>query len=128
MTEEKRRGLFGSLRGKLLLWFLALALIPVFVISIVSYRNTSVSLQKEAFAKLTSVAEIKKTQINNYFNERTGDLDVLSTTDDVKMAFDKLKAYHDAGGATPEGPYNIQADEYQKIYNEIDTFFFKKYV
>ena len=125
MAKDKRRKLLESLQGKLLVYLLALALIPLLAISIMSYMNTSRSLRKEAFARLTSVAEIKKTQIANYFSERAGDLDVLSTSDNVKKAFDKLKAYHDAGGVTPEGAYNIQTEEYQKIYREVDPFFSK---
>jgi len=112
-----------SLKSKLLLIFLAIALIPFSFMGWFSYRKAKEGFQKEAFAKLESVSELKTNQIENYFAERKGDMQILIQRDNVKTAFEKLKAYHDSGGATPTGPYNVTTEEYLKIFNEIDPFF-----
>jgi len=123
----ERKGLFTTIQLKLMVWFLAVSVIPVLIIAIVSYRTSSSALETDAYEKLGAVEEIKKNQIENYFAERKGNLQVLTATDDVKIAFDKFKAYHDTGGATPDSPLNIKTDEYRKIYNEVDPFF-RKYL
>ena len=52
-----RIAFFSGLKGKLLLWFLVMVLVPIFVISVVSYQKAKSALQDEAFAKLSAVSE-----------------------------------------------------------------------
>ncbi len=52
MAERKW---FAGLQGKLLLWFLALALIPLLVVSVISYMNAARSLREGAFNRLKAV-------------------------------------------------------------------------
>ena len=113
----------GSLKSKLLLIFLAIALIPFSFMGWFFYQRAKKGFQKEAFAKLASLAELKTNQIEDYLAERKADIQVLAQTDNVKSAFEKLKAYYDSRGASPTGPYDVTTEEYLKILNKIDPFF-----
>ena len=112
-----------NLKYKLLLIFLAIALIPFFVMEWLNYQKAKKGFQKEAFAKLSSIAELKTNQIENYLVEKRADIQVLAQTDNVISAFKKLKAYYNSSGASATGPYDVTSREYLKIFNEIDPFF-----
>jgi len=112
-----------SLKSKLLLIFLAIALIPSSFMGWLYYQRAKKGFQKEAFAKLTSVAELKTNQIESYFAERKGDVQILVQTDNVKSAFEKLKAYYDSSSTSPTGPYDVTREKYLQIYTKIDPFF-----
>lgn len=117
--DEKRKFLKG-LKGKLVFWFLVLTLIPLLAVSIISYRNSSNSLKKEAFAKLAAVAEIKTTQIELYFTERFGGLDVLSREASIISGLQELE---DAFSASGKGlAAFVRSPEYEAINQKIDPW------
>ena len=49
---------FRSMRGKLLLWFLLLALIPLVVVGVLAYVQAQNALQQAAYDKLEAVQAI----------------------------------------------------------------------
>lgn len=75
--------------------FLAVGLIPFAVIGISSLMKAKTALSEGAFNRLESVREIKKTQIEQFFDERAGDMGVLVETVGTlrQEAFNKLTAY-----------------------------------
>jgi len=114
---------FQGIQAKLILWFIGVTLVPVLIISVVSYTRAKKSLSEQIYSEMEAVGTIKENEFFSFFKNRMGDLNILSHSADVKTAFVKLKTYHDSGGATPEGPYDISTPEYKKIYDEIDPFF-----
>jgi len=62
---------------KLIALFLTVGIIPLLIIGFVTYTTSSNSLQELAYNQMTSVRGIKKAQIERYFEERKGDLNVL---------------------------------------------------
>ena len=113
----------GSLKSKLLLIFLAIALIPFLFMRWFYYQRAKKGFEKEAFSKLASVAELKTNQIEHYFAERKADIQILAHTQNVLSAFQTLYSYYDRSGATPTGPYNVTTEGYSQISNEIGPFF-----
>jgi len=69
-----------KLKAKLLFTFLAIALTPMILVSFIASYIASGTIEKQAFSQLVSVREIKKSQIESYFAERKGDIEVLSGT------------------------------------------------
>lgn len=69
-----------SLKVRLLIFFLAVGIIPFAVIAITSLNKSSDALSQSAYEQLVSVREIKKTQIEQFFQERQGDMGVLMET------------------------------------------------
>lgn len=112
-----------TLMRQLITMFMAGALIPIALITLLSVNYSGKALETSAFEKLDAIRVIKTNQIKGYIAERLGDLEVLSALSDTKNAFDKLKAYHDSGGGDPNGNFDIGSEQYQEIYKSIDPFF-----
>ena len=83
-----------KLGTKLLIAFLLVGIIPFAITGIISLTKASDSLTKSAFNQLEGVREIKKSQIEQFFNEREGDMGVLmETVGALRLeAFNKLEA------------------------------------
>jgi methyl-accepting chemotaxis protein len=83
-----------SIRMKLMVSILALALISIIAIGIISYTISSKALMKKAFDNLEAVRANKIAAIENYLYKSEGDMNTLLET--VKTlrqeAFDQLKA------------------------------------
>ncbi len=73
-----RISFFHSLRGKLLLLFLAVSLIPLVTVSILTYTQARNALKNEVINKLIAVRDIKAHRIENYFKTRLNDVKMLS--------------------------------------------------
>jgi methyl-accepting chemotaxis protein len=82
------------LSTKLLAAFLAVGVIPFAVVSLISLVESSDALSESAYQQLVAVRDIKMAQIDKYFSERKGDINVLMETVGTlrQEAFNKLKA------------------------------------
>lgn len=69
-----------KLKHKLIITFLLIALVPLLTIGLISSYIAKTALEEQNFAQLTSVRDIKKSQITSYFDERKGDIQVLAKT------------------------------------------------
>jgi methyl-accepting chemotaxis protein len=93
-TQTKRQArFFSSLRGKLTLWFLGVALLPLTVAGFIAYGQAQHNLIEEIQHKLEAVRDIKAMQIEGYFQERLGDLNVLAHN---PVTIDALQAFRRA--------------------------------
>ena len=111
---------FTGLKGKLLMWFLGMTLIPLLVMGIISYQNAGVSLEHEAFEKLGAVAEIKTTQIENYFDEQFRDLEILSKTPLLIDGLEALETALEASGLNLAE--FVKTPEYKAINEKLDSW------
>jgi methyl-accepting chemotaxis protein len=69
-----------SMKPKLIGLFLAIGLLPIVLVGFWSGRLATESLMETAYDQLEAVREIKKTQIQRFFEERRGDMSVLLET------------------------------------------------
>ncbi len=83
-----------SIRNKLLFWFLILSVIPLVALGATAFYIASNSLTAKSFDQLDALQTSKATTIQNYFNERKGDVAVLVETVGTlrEEAFDELNA------------------------------------
>ncbi|CAB1057704.1 Methyl-accepting chemotaxis protein [Olavius sp. associated proteobacterium Delta 1] len=81
-----------SIRKKLLVATLSIALIPLVIIGAITYNEASNSLMEKALDNLEAIRSTKATAIGNYFDERKADMNVLRETVFTMQqeAFDKL--------------------------------------
>jgi len=88
------RPLTESIRNKLLVSLMALALIPLVLLAWITYKGASDALEKKAFDNLAAVQSIKSANIRNYFQNRIADMDVLVETVKTlrEKAFNQLAA------------------------------------
>lgn len=69
-----------NLKQKLLLSFITLALLPIVIITIISISISNSALEKQAFNQLTSIKNIKATEIQNYFEQSKADLSLIASS------------------------------------------------
>ena len=83
-----------KLSTKLLISFLAVGVIPATIIGLLALNKASNALEKQSYNQLVSMRDVKKTQIEQFFNEREGDLGVLveNVATLRQNAFNKLGA------------------------------------
>lgn len=112
-----KRGSSMKIGGKLILIFMLIGLIPFAVISVMSLLSGTRSLSEQAFNQLESAREIKKAQIERFFNEREGDMGVLVETVGTlrQEAFNKLVAQREVKKGAVERYF-------QSINDQILTF------
>jgi methyl-accepting chemotaxis protein len=87
------------MRGTLLLWFLAVSLIPLVIVGTLAYFQAKQALETEATNKLVAVRDIKAEWITAYFNERLGDVKVLSDNPSTVAA---VRAFEQAVASSME--------------------------
>ena len=76
--DSARISFFRSLRGKLILLFLAISLIPSITVGLLTYTQAQNALKAEVINKLIAVRDIKAKRIENYFKASLDDVNVLS--------------------------------------------------
>ncbi len=83
-----------KLSTKLLVAFLAVGVLPACVIGLLALNKSSAALEKQSYNTLVGMRDVKKTQIENFFAERQGDMGVLMETVNTLRdeAFSKLGA------------------------------------
>ncbi|MEN8199944.1 MAG: methyl-accepting chemotaxis protein [Thermodesulfobacteriota bacterium] len=81
--KDNRKTTGVSIRAKLLFWLLLIALVPMAVLGAVSYSLSSNSLEKQSLENLQSTLALQKNALEDYFSERTRNLENL--VDDVQI-------------------------------------------
>ncbi|MFQ5688175.1 MAG: cache domain-containing protein [Candidatus Scalindua sp.] len=87
---------------------IVIALVTFFlIVPFLSYRNYKQAIKKGYFNHLVTTRDLLKLQIWNYFNERYGDIDVLSRNPVIAKGFTRLSgAFH---------AYGLQNEQFLKI-------------
>ena len=121
---EKQKML--KLKPKLIGIFLMVGIVPLIFIGWWSCRQATDSLMRQSYNQLESVRGIKKAQIAKYFEERKGDMGVLSETVGTlrKEALNKLIAVRDIKKTAIEQYFqtiNDQAGTFSKDHMVIDA-------
>ncbi len=83
-----------KMRPKLIGLFLIVGLVPLIAVAAFSMVKARDALQEQVYNNMEAVHEIKRYQINTYFQERQGDMGVLvkAVASLRQDAFDKLNA------------------------------------
>jgi len=89
VTSPTSNGMFGlnklssSLKLKLVTVFLLMSIFPMALVAWLGYQQASTALKDEADAKLTTIREVKKSQIEGYFGTIAGQAEALSVSSAV---------------------------------------------
>ena len=114
---------FKSLKVKFILIFMVLGLIPAIIISVISTMNSSADVTGKVYSQLTSINQIKKQAIENYFAERQGDMGVLIDIADTmqQQAFMKLSAINRLKKSQVNDYFNNNNVQLEILANEKNT-------
>ena len=102
-----------KLGTKLVLMFLLIGIIPMAAIALISRYYSTEALQNQAFSQLTAVREIKKLQINNYFEQIRNQVVTLS---EDRMTLDAMRSFNSAFSELGTGDLKEAEKEAQRLY------------
>lgn len=84
--------MFTKIKYKLLFFFLLVGVIPLIATIYIEYQQVSDTLRQRSFDQLTTVREIKKKKIEQYFNQIRKELSFFSQTTSVIEAMKEFQA------------------------------------
>src|SRR6266702_5494157 len=98
-----------------LLWaFLVMALVPLSIVTYLTYTISEQSLRQEVTNNLRAIADSKANQIETYVRERQGNVTTLARMPSIVNTFASLdQAFFDHGIGSPE---------YTAVENELRPF------
>ncbi|MCB9104729.1 MAG: HAMP domain-containing protein [Anaerolineales bacterium] len=89
---KNRFRLFNSIQGKLLGFFLALALLPLLAIGIFSDWKNQHALYTDATDELATLANIQADEINSWLDDRLREMKVIAGSDEAQsMDYDRVE-------------------------------------
>lgn len=100
---------------KLLLIFLSITIVPIGVISFLLINGSSTALKEAAINQLVSIRDVKKDVITRYFEEREGDIRVLSGNAVTQEGVSSLSRAFNQGG--------LGSSAYQMAEKEVSDYF-----
>ena len=87
-----------NLGTRLISLFAIAGFVPLLAVGVLSYYNSSKSLKEQAFNQLVSIRNVKKTNIEDWFNERAANMNQLIGSPVVVNAIKELKiAFRESG-------------------------------
>lgn len=113
-----------SIKGRLILSFVLVAVCPILVIGFFAVQKAGTALEKTEFEKLRSECELRKKQVLQYFEDTFQSLRFLAGTETVTKGLETLVSYHEYGknaGDTPH--FDTTSFLYKKIFDKINPFF-----
>ncbi|MGA1840469.1 MAG: methyl-accepting chemotaxis protein [bacterium] len=110
-----------NLMKRLITLFLLGALIPIIIISIVTFGFPRKALKKQAFTQLSSKREAKKQEILRFLNARLSDARFLAGALETKKAIERFNDNY------KDNSPDFETKEYKAFYEMVDPFF-KKYI
>jgi len=93
-----------KIRTKLLLAFLGMSILPFAIIGMIALLTSRTALSTLAFGQLESLREVKKTQVETFFEERQKNMSVLMETVAIfkQAAFEKMHSVQEVKKAQVE--------------------------
>ena len=96
MQPKNRLSFFKSIRGKLLSWFLVLALFPLLVVGILAYNSARDALLEKSFTNLQAIGAGRQLALETALDLYTQQLDVIAGMPEV------LDVFYGASANAPE--------------------------
>ncbi len=115
--------------NKLIIVFLAIGIAAVATLGILSFSESSNALMKKTYGELEAVREIKKNEVQDYFDQRLSDIKVYSVNSAVQKASERfITAFDTAGLNSPayqkwEEAHGAKLKRYIDEYEYYDLFF-----
>ena len=82
--------IFFGIRGKLIGCFLLMTMTPLLTVSIISYYNGKNAVEQRLIEQLTSITDLKKSELQSWLQERLLDTMVISQNKFLEAAFTSL--------------------------------------
>ncbi len=93
------------------------------LIGYVSIHEITAVLVKNEYERLTSSRDIKKSQIENYFMQKTADIEVLSGSLNTLDLFNGLKFASSGLTIAANGPFPVEHKDVKRMVKESEAYF-----
>lgn len=110
----------------ILLVFTSLILLAVITTSI-SVNDSKSSLMEKSYNQLTMVRDIKKSRIENYFDNRIKDIQLLAGSEEIKNMVNEIIFMNDMLEVEDEGTYPVDDPAIVKAVKPYENYF-KNYI
>ena len=90
-----------TIAARLLFWFLLISLLPLTIVTCLSYLISENSLKNEVRINLKSIADNKAKQIEEYARARKRNVTVLARTPEIIQAIEKFQTAFKKGLDSP---------------------------
>jgi methyl-accepting chemotaxis protein len=108
-----------SLKKKLMLQFLLIGILPLSIIGALTYQQASQALESAAIDKLSSVADVKKNEVQRYFQNIH---DQVLTLSESKMIVDATKQFKKAFKSV-KAENGLSSQEIEKMRTELGQYY-----
>ncbi|MGB5866656.1 MAG: methyl-accepting chemotaxis protein [Arcobacteraceae bacterium] len=112
-----------TIKTKVIILIIASLVFLTGIVSTVSIYEATQGSLKQSYAKLTAMRDIKKNQIENFFDEINGDISVLSHASNLHLIFDELNSVDEQLNIDPKGKYPTENPIVKKITNKHEKYF-----
>ncbi len=94
--KEEKISFIKSIGGKITLMFVVVVLLALGAVTLLAVRESTDAMMESQFSQLQAIREIKAGQIETYFDDRHGDMNVLAETvvSLREEAYNSMKAVH----------------------------------
>ena len=111
-----------SLKKRLVVQFLLVALIPIGIVEFLSFTATRDALGNAALERVQMVNDVNRERLMEYFDNLFIDLNVLAASENIHSALQQLSSYHQRSGQRGNLPFDVSSEAYQAVYKKIDPY------
>lgn len=103
------------IRGKLIITFALIGILPLAVVGFFAFRLGTQSLLERSFDKLTAIQSLKKKQVESAFGRFENDLKTLSSSERLGRLVEDLENYRHKGDTAATLPFSVESPGYREI-------------
>ena len=107
---------------KVIAFSVAIGVLAIVVASFISFKSASDAIDHATINKLVAVRDIKKHEIELFFQNLATEMKVAASSKDNQMLYDRLVQYHNDTHVQPTGPYDVTTPEYEAIWTELGEY------
>lgn len=111
-----------TIRAKLLIMFMLIGVSILLAVSVINYTIGRRLLQQQFSDTLIAVRQMKKIRVDEFFERRRTQIELLTTLPDVRNLYNILIQYHAQLKMAPDAPYNVETPEYRLIEKNSGMF------
>ncbi|NQU27971.1 MAG: cache and HAMP domain-containing protein, partial [Candidatus Marinimicrobia bacterium] len=74
---------FKKIRTRLAVWFVVIATVPLLIGTFITYQQRVNTIKVNKYEKLTAIRDLKVSQLNNWLDERTGDIKTIAGDQEI---------------------------------------------
>ncbi len=118
-----------SIREKLVIYFVALGICSILVVVFYSYQTTKQAILDRSFEQLTSVREVKKGMLENFFSDRIREIELISHSEEIQQFLQTEQSASAFVGNNPHFGDFLKLGRYYStlmIVNETSHFYSSK--